>query len=152
MKVCRTCTTHELRRRLLLGYTAHLGTTFGNTELAHFATWWYDPNSNTLNITAIHYWHVSLPNFSIFDIVWCHRWHHRGPSGSSAFFVNNFRSTWYRESIKAPLWWHWVPETTGMQLDPPISIHDLRGCDLILTLWSTLTLIFTKLKVHFFAF
>ena len=37
------------------------------------------------------------------------------------------------ESGKAQLWWHWASESTTMRLDPPSSIHELRGRDLTLT-------------------
>ena len=79
------------------------------------------PNSDTSYIVGIHHCHVSLPYFCIFDFVWRHRWRHWGAFGSSAFFVNDFRSpiNWDRESGKAPLWWHWAPEPTDMYLDPP---------------------------------
>ena len=53
----------------------------------------YYPNSVTSNIVVIHYSHVSLHYFAFFTFVW----RHRGPFGSSAFFVNNFRSHWDRE-------------------------------------------------------
>ena len=57
--------------------------------------------------------------------MWHHRWRHRGPFWSSLFFVNSFRSNWWRESIKAPLCWHWALKSTDSRLWPSSSIHDL---------------------------
>ena len=87
---------------------------------------WYNLNSDTWNSVVIHLFHVSLPYLCIFYFVWRHRWHHRGHLGSSAFFVNNFRSNW-----------DWIDKVAivmalSSRIDwyatwPPSSIQDLRG-------------------------
>ena len=80
--------------------------------------------------------------------MWRHIWRHRGPFGSSAFFVNNFWSNWDRKSRMAPLWWHWAPEATDMRLDPLAQSMTWEGGDLTLTSGSTLTLTCPKQKVY----
>ena len=66
-----------------------------------------------------------------------------GPFGSSAFFVNNFRSIWNINPRKTSLCSHWAPKSTNVR-PPPSVICDLSGCDLTLASESTLTLTFTK--------
>ena len=78
-------------------------------------------------------------------------WRYRGLFGSSAFFVNNFRSSWNRESRTAPLLVLTLSSRIYLHAAwPPSSVHDLWGCDLTLTsgMGSTLTLTFTKQKTY----
>ena len=49
---------------------------------------------------------------------WRHRWSHKDPFGSSAFFVDSFRSNWDKDSRKGPLCWHSTSESTEMWLNP----------------------------------
>ena len=103
---------------------------------------WYNPNSNsdTSNIIVMHCRPVSLPYFRILYFVWRHGsiWGHQRFSR----IISDQIEIDSRE--KASLWWHWAFESTDMQLDPARSISDLKGCDLMLTSGSTLTLIFTE--------
>ena len=50
------------------------------------------------------------------------------------------------ESRKAPLWWHWAPESTDQRFHLPYLIHGLKGFDLTLTSASVLVLTFTEQK------
>ena len=74
----------------------------------------------------------------------CHKWRHMGLAffGSWAFFVNNLRLEWDRVEKGT------IMMALGYQSDSsatwsPISINDLRGCNLTLTSGSTL---YTVLK------
>ena len=51
--------------------------------------------------------------------MWRHRVCHGCPFRSSTFLVRDFRSSWDRQSGKAPfaLWSYWAPTSTDMQLD-----------------------------------
>ena len=66
--------------------------------------------------------------------------------GSSAFFLNNFRSNRDRESEKAC---HCEYDSTDMQPDLPSSSHDLRVFDLTLASRSALILNFIKQEVYY---